>query len=56
MGVAVRRYIDILIIIVLLHPTSESDQRLKDYEIPYSRKIWRELYSAIWPPTAEIKY
>ena len=24
--------------------------------IPYSRKIWRELYLAIWPPTAEIKY
>ena len=23
---------------------------------PYSRKIWRELYLAIWPPTAEIKY
>ena len=24
--------------------------------IPYSRKIWRELYMAIWPPTAEIQY
>ena len=23
---------------------------------PYSRKIWRELYFAIWPPIAEIKY
>ena len=25
-------------------------------EVPYSRKIWRELYLVIWPPTAEIKY
>ena len=25
-------------------------------DIPYSRKIWRELYLAIWPPTAKIKY
>ena len=24
--------------------------------LPYSRKIWRELYLAIWPPNAEIKY
>ena len=24
--------------------------------IPYSRKIWREIYLTIWPPTAEIKY
>ena len=24
--------------------------------IPYSRKIRCELYLAIWPPTAEIKY
>ena len=28
----------------------------KSMGIPYSRKIWRELYLAIWPPTAEIKY
>ena len=26
------------------------------YSIPYSRKIWQELYIVIWPPTAEIKY
>ena len=25
-------------------------------EIPYSRKIWQELYLVIWSPTAEIKY
>ena len=24
--------------------------------IPHSRKIWRELYLAIWPPTTEFKY
>ena len=24
--------------------------------VSYSRNIWRELYLAIWPPTAEMKY
>ena len=24
--------------------------------LPYSRKIWQELYLAIWTATAEIKY
>ena len=28
----------------------------RDTIIIVSRKIWRELYLAIWPPTAEIKY
>ena len=30
--------------------------KINNYVLPYSRKIWRELYLAIWPPNAEIKY
>ena len=32
----------------------EEKVEVEEEEIPYSRKIWRELYLAIWPPTAEI--
>ena len=49
MGVVIRRWVWLVDVVV-------RSSRYIDILIPYSWKIWQELYLAIWPPTAKIKH